>query len=306
MLKKIVNYSLHPSRFIIFFASRNILKLKDETYLKILFKLSMKQDLDLKNPKTFNEKLQWLKLYDRKEIYTTMVDKYEVKEYVSKKIGSEYIIPTLGIFANFDEIDFEQLPNQFVIKCTHDSGGLVVCKEKRDFETTSAKKKIQKCLKHNFYYLAREWPYKNVKPRIIIEEYMFDENQRLGLIDYKFYCFSGEPKFLYVSEGLENHQTAKINFLNLDYTLAPFQRDDFISFQNIPPKPKNYDKMIEIARKLSHGIPFLRVDLYEINGKIYFSELTFTPCGGLMKFQPSKYDKIMGDMIAIENIEKDS
>lgn len=305
MIQKIISYFFHPSNFIIFFASRNILKISDETYLKILYKNRMQKELNLENPQTFNEKLQWLKLHDRKEKYSIMVDKYEVKKYVSKLIGDEYIIPTLGVYNNFDEINFDELPKQFVLKCTHDSGGNIVCRDKEKLDFLKFKRKINNYLKKNFYYLGREWPYKNVKKRIIVEKYMFDEKQKEGLIDYKFYCFNGEPKFLYISKGLENHETAKISFLNIDYTLAPFQREDFSHFKELPQKPKKYDKMLEIVKILSKNIAFVRVDLYEINDKIYFSEFTFTPCGGLMKFIPLKYDRIVGDMLNIENEEKE-
>lgn len=302
MIKKIINCLMHPSKILFYFASRNIIKMDDESYLKLSYKVLMGKKLDLNNPKKFSEKLQWLKLNDRQDIYTTMVDKYGVKEYVARKIGDEYIIPTLEVYSSFDEIDFSKLPESFVLKCTHDSGGNIVCRDKSKLDFLKSKKKIESTMKKNFYYAAREWPYKNVKPRIIVEQFMKDENQKNGLIDYKFYCFHGKPQFLYVSEGLENHSTAKISFLNLDYSFADFQRLDYQHFRNLPVKPVNYNKMIEIATELSQNIPFVRVDLYEINNKVYFSELTFSPCGGFMKFEPEKYDEKIGEMIDLNQV----
>lgn len=272
--------------------------LSDKLYLIIIYKLRMGKNIDLKNPQTFNEKLQWLKLYDRNPKYTKMVDKYEVKEYIKEKIGEEYLIPTLGVYNNFDEIDFDKLPNQFVIKCTHDSGGLVICRDKKKINLKEAKMKINSSLKRNYYYSTREWPYKNVKPRIIIEKYMEDKEQKT-LKDYKFYCFYGEPKFLYVSEGLENHKTAKISFFDMDFNFAGFGRKDFNQFDKKIKKPNNFKKMQELAKRLSTGHTFLRVDFYEINDKIYFGELTFTPCAGFCPFDPEEYDKILGDMLIL-------
>lgn len=279
---------------------KNFLKfLPDKQYLQLYYFFKFHKLLNLKNPKTFNEKLQWLKLYDRKDIYTIMVDKYEAKKFVANIIGEEYIIPTLGVWSSFDEIDFDMLPNQFVLKCTHDSGGLVICRDKAKLDKVAARKILETSLKNKYFYMAREWPYKNVKPRIIAEQYMQDNNQINGLVDYKFYCFNGNAKFLYVSEGMENHKTAKISFLNLDWTFAPFKRNDYKAFDNLPKKPITFNEMINIAQKLSNEIPFLRVDLYDIADKIYFSELTFAPCGGMMPFDPEKWDCILGDWIKL-------
>lgn len=272
--------------------------LPDKTHVKMRFKLKTGRKLELEDPKTFNEKLQWLKLYDRKPEYTTMVDKYAVKQYIAERVGEEYIIPTLGVWDSFDQIDFDSLPNQFVLKCTHDSGGLVICKDKSKFDKVAAKEKIKKSLKRNYFLVHREWPYKNVKPRIIAEQYM-EDSKTSELRDYKFYCFSGEPKFLYVSEGLADHSTAKLSFLNVDWTFAPFQRNDFQKFDKLPEKPQNYKKMCDLAQQLSKDIPFLRVDLYEINGKTYFSELTFSPGAGFVPFEPEEWDCILGEWIKL-------
>lgn len=187
----------------------------DETFLKMAYKRKFGKELDLNNPVTFNEKLQWLKLNDRKPEYTEMVDKFMAKKYVASIIGQEHIIPTLGVWSRFDDIDFDKLPTQFVLKCTHDSGGLVVCKDKSNLNKKAAKKKIEKSMKTNYYKGGREWPYKNVKPQIIAEEYMEDISGN-GLTDYKFYCFNGVPKYLYVSNGMDNHETARLSFLTMN------------------------------------------------------------------------------------------
>jgi len=275
--------------------------LPDRQLLHLMFLTRLGKRLNLRNPQTFNEKLQWLKLHDRKPEYSRMVDKYEVKKYVSDRIGEEYIIPNLGVWERFEDIDFEALPDQFVLKCTHDSGGLVIVREKAKLDVAAAKAKIEGSLKQQYYLQGREWPYKNVKPRIIAEKYMENQNSR-SLCDYKFYCFNGEPKYLYISEGLEDHETAKISFLTLDWAFAEFSRSDFRPFEELPPKPQSFDRMVELARKLSAGNAFLRVDLYEVRGQIYFSELTFTPCGGYMPFVPESWDLKLGELIDLSQV----
>lgn len=276
------------------------LKLSDRYAISCAFRERLGYDINWKNPQTFSEKLQWLKIYDRKPIYTKLVDKYEVKRIVAKKIGGEYIIPTLGVWENFSEINFDQLPNQFVLKCTHDSGSIVLCEDKRMFDYNKAKAILERGLRNNFFYNGREWPYKNVPPRIIAEEYM-KNNDDSSLTDYKFYCFNGKPKFLYVSYGLADHSSAYINYVTLDWQKAPFRRPDFIEFEELPPKPIGFECMLNLAEVLSAGIPFLRVDFYEINNKIYFSELTFSPGSGYTPFIPQEYDRICGDFLQLPN-----
>ena len=423
----------------------------DEMYLKMRYKKKFHRALDLKNPKTFNEKIQWLKLHDRKPEYTQMVDKYEAKKFVADRIGKEYIIPTLGVWDRFEEIDFDTLPNQFVLKCTHDSGGLVICRDKSRLDREAARRKIEKSLKTNYYYHGREWPYKNVRPRIIAEQYMEDkktgdpmdykffsfggmvkcykidfdrfvehhanyfdpegnilpfgeivyppvmgreletspnlplmkqlaetlsaqipflradfydidgkvyfgelmfypasgfgmftsieadnllgdwiklpescgggycligeqyvlwlhkkEKQQIplptkveGLTDYKFYCFDGKPEFLYISKGLEEHSTASISFVTMDWQFAPYRRSDYRPFETLPKKPQGFNEMVQLAERLSKEIPFLRVDMYQIGDKVYFSELTFSPCSGFMPFENSEHDAEIGQMISL-------
>ena len=295
MVQKIIKYIRHPSNVLVFLQHRcNIPLLSDEAYLKICYRQVMGKELDLAHPKTFNEKLQWLKIHDRKPVYTRMVDKYEAKQYVAEKIGEEYVIPTLGVWDRFEDIAFDRLPDQFALKCTHDSGGLVIVRNKAELDRARAKKIIEASLKKNYYYSGREWPYKDVKPRILAEAFMGNTMR-----DYKFYCFHGEPRLLYISEGLEDHKTARISFLTLDWQFAEFKRTDYRAFEQLPEKPENFEKMLELARTLSAGMRFLRVDLYSIENRIYFSELTFTPCSGLMPFEPEEWDAYMGEWLTL-------
>ncbi|MGM9876377.1 MAG: ATP-grasp fold amidoligase family protein [Bacilli bacterium] len=274
--------------------------LPDSVYLKWRFKLIMGYKLDLDNPQTFNEKLQWLKLYDRDPKYTQMVDKYEVRKYIKEKIGEEYLIPLLGVYDKFEDIDFDKLPNQFVIKCNHDSGGLVICKDKSKLDIESARRKINSSLKRNYYYSGREWPYKNVKPKIIIEKYM-EDNIDKELIDYKLYAFNGRVDYVMVCFDRFNGGTKFIYFdrewnIQKDFSNDGIKYGDNISLR----KPKNLDKMFNFASILSKRIPFVRVDFYEVNGKLYFGELTFYPSSGFDDTRPekiSKYlNKILGDV----------
>ena len=278
----------------------NLLKcLPDKTYLKVFYRLKFDKKLDLKNPKTFNEKLQWLKLNDRNNDYTNMVDKYSVKEYVANLIGGEYIVPTLGVWNNFDEIDFDLLPEQFVLKCTHDSGGLVICRDKSQFDKQLAKIKIEKSLKVNYYWQSREWPYKYVKPQIIAEQYIQDsaDNSEEGLTDYKFFCFDGEPKAMFIATDRAKRDTeTKFDFFDMEFNHLPFTNGHPNSDKPIN-KPEQFELMIELAKKLSDGLPHVRVDFYESEGNIYFGELTFFHWGGFVKFDPPEWDDIFGSWL---------
>ena len=269
----------------------------DEKYLKIAYKIRMGKEINLQQPKTYSEKLQWLKLYDRKQIYTDLVDKYQVKKIVSNIIGENYIIPTLGVWDRAEDIDFDVLPDQFVLKCTHDSGGLVICKDKKKLDMAAAVKKLNACLKHNFYYAQREWPYKNVKPRIIAEPYM-EDNKAHELIDYKLMCFNGEVKCSFTCSERFSQEGLKVTFFDNDWKVMPFERH-YPSSKNPPKKPLNFNKMLEFATKLSRGIPFVRVDFYEINGLLYFGELTFFPGNGFEEFTPLEWDYKMGSWLKL-------
>lgn len=273
--------------------------LPDSLYIQIYYFIRFKRLCNLKNPKTYNEKLQWLKLNDKNPEYMKMVDKYEVKEYVSKIIGDDYIIPTLGVWDKFDDIDFDKLPNQFVLKCTHDSEGLVIVKDKNELDIESAREKINTALKYNFYYIGREWPYKNIKPRIIAEEYV--EDSVYGeLRDYKFFCFNGEPKAMFIATE-RSQGSVKFDYFDLGFNNLNIIQNYKNSEKNIE-KPKQFEKMIELSKVLSKDIPHVRVDFYEVNGKLYFGELTFYHFSGFMPFQPSKWDKIFGDWIELPSL----
>lgn len=258
----------------------------------------MGKKLNLENPQTFNEKLQWIKLYDRKPIYRTMVDKYEVKKYVADIIGEQYIIPTIGVWNHFDEIDFDTLPDQFVLKCTHDSGGLVIVRDKNEFDKEAARKKIERSLKRNFYWKAREWPYKAVKPRIIAEKYI-EDNMSHDLKDYKIFTFNGTAKILYIaSERNDINAETKFDFFDADFNHLPFT-NGHPNASKIPDKPEKFDTMKMLAEKLSAGIPQLRVDFYEVNGDVLFGELTLFHMSGMEPFDPLSWDRIIGDWIEL-------
>lgn len=294
-LKKIITYIYKPYKILLYLVSRNMIYMEDTAFLKLKYKNIIGEKLNLNNPQTFNEKLQWLKLNDRKDIYTTMVDKYEVKKYVSDVIGEKYIIPTLGIYNSFDEIDFEKLPNKFVVKCTHDSGSTIICKDKKKFDIKKAKKKINKALKYNYYYAGREWPYKNVKPRIIIEEYIEDYELK-DLRDYKFFCFNGKVNLFKVDfnrflEHRANYYDKNLKLLEFGEEVCP---PDFEKKIEIP---KDIMKMILLAEKLANGTKFVRIDFYYTNKKIYFGEMTFYPASGFGKFIPDSWDERLGEMI---------
>lgn len=307
-LKGFKYYLGNPKHFYGYLSSRGLLDwIPDGVYLKFAYKVKTKNRLNLKTPRTFNEKLQWLKINNRKDLYTILVDKYAVREFIKETIGEEYLIPLVGGPWNSpDEIDFDALPDQFVLKCNHDSGGLSICRDKSKFDFESAKKKLARSLKRNYYRNGREWPYKNVKPCIIAEAYMDDfnpdeEGYGGGLTDYKFFTFNGVTKMLYISRGLEDHSTARISFYDLEGEQMPFKRSDYKGFEDDVKMPGNMTKMVELSDMLSKKIdsPFLRVDFYEINGKVYFSEFTFYPCSGMMPIEPKEWDETIGSWIEL-------
>lgn len=265
--------------------------LPDRIYIQLNYFARFKKFANLETPKTYNEKINWLKLNVKNPLYTKLVDKYEVKSYVGNIIGSQYIIPTLQVYEDVDSIDFDALPEQFVLKCTHDSEGLVICKDKTSLNIDKAKKKLRRALKQNFFYIGREYPYKNVKPRIIAEPYL-EDNIYNELRDYKFFCFDGEPKFMSVISNRMND--AKIDYFDLNFKHLDTRQKYENADQKIE-KPINFDKMIELSRTLSKKLGHVRVDFYEVNGKIYFGELTFYHFSGFMPFEPAKWDEIFGE-----------
>lgn len=270
----------------------------DKLYLRLQYYFYMGKKLDLKNPKTFTEKIQWLKLYNRKEEYHRLVDKHEVKGIVASIIGEEHVIPTLGVWDSFDEIDFSALPQQFVLKTTNASQTTMICMDKRSFDVDKARKLFKRYLKISLYKNFREWVYKGVKPRIIAERYM-ELVEGEDLIDYKFYCFDGEPLYCQVIKNRRKEET--IDFFDQDWNHQEFcgLRSKVTRSKVAIECPINYDKMLEIARKLSKGIAFLRVDLYNLHGKIYFGELTFYPSAGFGYFTPKEWNVKLGNLIRL-------
>lgn len=270
----------------------------DRSFLEILFPLRTDYPLDLDHPKTFNEKLQWLKLYDHRPEYPLMVDKVEAKKYVSAIIGENYIIPTIAVYNSTDEIDFNSLPHQFVLKCTHDSGSVIVCKDKEALNRQKALRKLNRRLKYNYFYHNREWPYKEVKPRIIAELYLDNDGKELR--DYKIYCFHGEPLYCQVVSGRKTRKA--MDFFDKDWNHQPFHKTKEYPFATEPiERPVNYSLMFDLARRVSANIPFLRVDFYEIKEKVYFGELTFFPASGMGGFEPMEWDYKFGDLIRLPN-----
>lgn len=270
----------------------------DKTMLKLEYRLRIGKKLNLAEPKYFTEKLQWLKLYNRKNEYTQMVDKYEVKKIIEKKIGSKYVVPTLGCWTNFDEIDFSKLPEKFVLKCTHDSGSVMICDDKKTFDYEAAKKHFDFHIKNDEYLLGREWPYKNVTRRIIAEPKLDESNGENGFTihDYKFFCFDGVPKVMYISN--DRGEDPRTDFFDMEFNHLPIHMKDPNS--DIPPhKPAMFEKMKEISTLLSKGIPHLRVDFYAIEDELYVGELTFFHNSGFVSVQPDEWDLQMGEWIKL-------
>ena len=285
--------------------------LPDATYLKLLYRFRMGHRLDLKNPQTFTEKLQWLKLYNRKPEYTTMVDKHAVKQHVANIIGEEYIIPTLGVWDRPEDIDWYSLPNQFVLKTTPGGGGggVVICKDKTTFDKASAIAKLKESMASEIYSGLREWPYKNVPKRIIAEKFMAPEKSpaHQDLTDYKFFCFNGEAKYCQVIR--DRHTKETIDFYDMEWNHQEFVgllpqsniADSISNGLTSVARPKNLDEMKEICRKLSKEIPFVRVDLYVIDDKNYFGELTLYPASGMGVFTPEEWNDKLGDLLTLPN-----
>jgi hypothetical protein len=294
MLKKLKKILKNPLHILEILRYRGFFNwVPDSLYLKILFRKKCGYSLDLKNPRTFNEKLQWLKLYGNLERYKDLVDKYEVRKYIAKTIGEKYLIPLIGVYDKFEDIDFNKLPEQFVLKCTHDSGSVVICKDKNNFDIEESKKKLKKYLKRNYYYGKREPQYKNIKPRIICEKYMVDESET-ELKDYKVFCFNGEPKIIQVHfDRFTNH---KRNIYDTEWNYIPVSIGHPI-YPNVINKPSNLQEMLNLAKKMSENIPHVRVDFYSIHNKIYFGELTFIHMAGFLKFEPKEFDFEMGSWI---------
>jgi len=275
----------------------------DRYYLKQMFRAYEGYTPSFENPKSLNEKMQWLKLYNRQPIYTTMVDKIEAKDYISSIVGAQYIIPTLGVWNNPDEIDFEKLPNQFVLKCNHNSHlGLIVCKDKATLDINKAKEELRAGLKQNFFLWAREWPYKNVKRRILAEEYI-ENKKKTPLIDYKFYCYNGEPQYFMCSIGEADHHPINHKFgMDLKSVDYLFKAKPALSEKDVV-IPDNIQEMIDVVKQLCKGIPHIRVDLYNVDGRIYVGELTMFSNAGFYNIQSKEYSDYLASLIDIDAIK---
>lgn len=296
-LKRAQKAITNPKKILIHILIKCSTIFPDKLYLKLLFRLKAGYRLNLKNPQTFNEKLQWLKLYYRDPLLPKLVDKYEYKEFVREKIGDEYNVKTYGVWNSFDEIDFNSLPKQFVLKTTHDQGGVLICKDKTSFDVKNARKMMNKHLKRNLFYLMREWPYKYVKARIIAEELLVGKDNE-DLWDYKFYCFDGVPKYMYISMGRQGEVTYFYNY-DMNFNLLDLERPIYKPGNKKIKKPKNWDKMIALAEVLSEGQPHVRIDFYDVNDRIYAGEYTLFQGGGMMPFIPKKWDYEYGKQIIL-------
>ena len=296
-IKKIYQLIISPRKIVDALMMRFPSLVNDKAFIKCVWRSRMKYPLNIKRPRTFNEKLQWMKLYDRRPIYTTMVDKYAVKEYVANIIGEEYIIPTIGVWDKPEDIVWDVLPNQFVLKCTHDSGGAVICKDKTNFNKEDAMTRLNKSLHFDYYKAGREWPYKNVPRKIIAETYMEDKRTK-ELRDYKFFCFNGEVKLLFIATGRQLREEPYFDFFDTNFNHLDL-RHGHPNSPITPEKPQNFELMKKLAAKLSSGFPELRVDFYEVNGLVYFGELTLFHHNGTVNFEPEIWDYKLGDYIQL-------
>ena len=275
-------------------------KIPDKLYLKIQYRIYMGKKLNLKNPKSYNEKLQWLKLYNRRKEYVSMADKYDVREYVRKHIGEEYLIPCYGVWERFDDIDFDKLPEQFVLKCTHDSGSVIICKDKSSFDKQKAKEKLERKMKLNLYWGSREWVYRDLKPRIIAEKYMEDSKTQ-ELRDYKFFCFDGKAEMLFVAT--DRPYDTRFDFFDRDFNNLHIKNGHENATKKIE-KPECFDEMKQLADRLSEGFPHVRIDFYEVDGKVYFGEFTFFHFCGIIPFEPEEWDYKLGEKIDNQSFGK--
>ena len=297
------NFIKHPSRLFLGIVKKTQSLYSDSVYLRLYYYFKMGKVLHLNHPRTFNEKLQWLKLYNRQPEYTMMVDKYAVKDYVSNIIGKEHIIPTIAVWEKPEDINWDTLPPQFVLKTTHGGGslGVIICKDKESFDKDKAIKKLTTSMKSDLYREFREWPYKNVRKRIIAEPFMTDGGKDLK--DYKIHNFNGLPKFILLCRDRYAESGLTEDFYSTDWTHLEMKRPN-LKNPGGHDCPKELKEMLSYAKQLSQNIPFVRTDFYIINGKVYFGELTFFPAGGMSKFEPEKYDEILGSWLTLPQQKK--
>lgn len=274
----------------------------DKQYISMVYRIRMGKSMNWRNPRSFSEKLQWLKVYYRKPELIRLVDKYEMKSYVEECLGPGYTVPTIGLWNSVDEIDFNALPNRFVIKCTHDSGSNILCKDKSKLDYERVKNKLKICLKNNLYYLSREWPYKNVQPRIIAEEYLEDKT-RNSLTEYKLFCFGGTVKMVLICKGVAHTDNRTNDFCGVNLNRLPFTSLLPNSSEELE-KPACYNELLECAAKLSKGLPQVRVDAYVVGDRIYFGELTLFHNSGLRKYEPDEWDYKIGEWLTLPEVIK--
>lgn len=271
--------------------------LPDALYLKIVFQAETGYKLNLKKPLTYNEKLQWIKLYDRKKEYTLYADKFEVRDYIRKTIGEDYLIPLIGVYNNVDDIDWDALPNRFVLKCTHGSGCNIICGDKSVLDIEQSKRKLHQWMKKSWYWFGREWSYRDIKPRIICEQFI-EATDGKALVDYKFMCFNGEPKLIQVHRNRYGSDYS-LDYYNTLWKKVDICRIDARNADKSAPKPKKIDLMMQIARTLSYDMPYARIDLYEQNNSVFFSEITLYPTSGFSTFARYEDDLELGSWIAL-------
>lgn len=301
-MKKLIYFLVHPRYFVVALIERFGGWIPDKLYLRLAYYLHTGNVLHLNPPRTFNEKIQWLKLYDRNPLYTSLVDKYSVKEYVGKIIGEDYIIPTLGVWNCPEDIDYDSLPNRFVLKTTHDGGGegVIVC-DKNNLNKKYINSKLKRSLKRNIYRSLREWPYKGIRPQIMAEQFIEQSDVKgENLKDYKFFCFNGEPKFCQVKSHIGGKDF--IDVFDMQWNLLPFTcLNPLQKNAEITPKiPDNFELMSALAKLLCDIADFVRVDFYNVNGRIFFGEITFYPASGMGEFTPKEYDSIIGEMLGLK------
>lgn len=300
-MQPVINYLRYPSRFLDACVQHFGQWLPDSIYIKLRFRILMGQRLNLNTPNTFQEKIQWLKLHDRNPEYTKMVDKLDVKNFVSKTIGSDYVVPLLGVWDKADHIDWDSLPNQFVLKTNHAGGnsGVVICRDKSKLNRMATIKKLNGSLKSDIFRMNREWPYKNIEKKVFAEAFIEVNPDEKDLPDYKWYCFGGEPKYCQVIQNRTTKET-------IDFFDTKWKHQDFVGLNPaagpaavLPSCPANLDLHIQICKQLSKGIPFVRIDLYDTGQKIYFGEMTFYPASGFGIFSPKRYDDILGKLLVL-------
>ena len=300
--KRIRKYANNPTRVFRRFNHTKIQRiLPDVPFLRLMIKARLGYSLNLQDPKTFNEKLQWLKLYDHNLIYTDMVDKYEAKKIISSAVGEDFVVQTYGVWDRFEDIDFDSLPEQFVLKTTHDCGGVFICRDKSSFDREAVSNEIKHRLEESFFWQGREWPYKNVRPRILAEKFLTMTGESAStdsIADYKMMCFNGKAQYCLVCTGRNSKDGLRENFFDRDWNPTPFKRNNPESLLPIA-RPAHYEKMIEIAEIISKDIPFLRVDFFEAENRLFVGELTFFPANGFGAFIPEEWDRKLGDLIEL-------